>query len=87
MGPVALDRALNDLHTSYTKHVNALRHRSGTLFDARLRQRAMVEIYQGGYEPKEIGDFFGRNKGTVVHAVKKSQQKIERLYLRGEMEK
>lgn len=35
MGPVALDRALNGLHNGYTKHINALRNRSGTLFDAR----------------------------------------------------
>lgn len=41
--------------------------------EARLRQEAMVEMYEEGYGPKEIGDFFNRNKGTVVYAVKKSQ--------------
>jgi putative transposase len=35
MGPVLLDRALNALHTSYTKHVNEDRNREGTLFRSR----------------------------------------------------
>ncbi len=36
---------------------------------ARLRQEAMAAMYEEGYGPKEIGNFFRRNKGTVMHAV------------------
>ena len=35
MGPVLLDRALNGLHMSHTKHINAVRAREGPLIRAR----------------------------------------------------
>ena len=38
--------------------------------ETRRRREAMVSMYEEGYGPKEIGDFFGRDKSTVNHAVR-----------------
>lgn len=38
--------------------------------EARIRQELMVEMYEEGYGPKEIGDYFGRHKGAVSYAVR-----------------
>jgi len=38
---------------------------------ARLRQEIMVRMYEEGYGPREIADYFQRSKGTVSHAVQK----------------
>ncbi|MEA3506197.1 MAG: helix-turn-helix domain-containing protein [Elusimicrobiota bacterium] len=40
---------------------------------AKLRQEAMVEMYKEGYGPTQIGEYFKRDKGTVVYAVKKAE--------------
>lgn len=39
--------------------------------EADIRQRAMAQMYEEGYGPTEIGEYFNRSKGTVSHAVKK----------------
>lgn len=38
--------------------------------ETRIRQRAMVRMYEEGYGPKEIGDYFNRDKGTVAYAIR-----------------
>lgn len=43
--------------------------------EARLRQQAMVEMYEAGYGPTKIGKFFQRDKGAVLYAVRKSKNK------------
>jgi REP element-mobilizing transposase RayT len=42
--------------------------------ETRLRQRIMVEMYAEGYGPTEIGDFFNRDKGTVLYAVRQDDE-------------
>lgn len=38
--------------------------------EARTRQEAMVEMYEEGYGPTEIGNFFNRDKAAVTYAVR-----------------
>lgn len=45
--------------------------------EARIRQKAMVRMYQAGYGPTEIGDYFHRNKGTVMYAVDQHKEQEE----------
>lgn len=40
---------------------------------SKIRQRAMVKMYEAGYGPTEIGRFFNRSKSAVTYAVKKSR--------------
>lgn len=58
----------------YGKSVEALKAPGRTQPEAGIRQEAMVLMYREGYGPTEIADFFGRNKGTVVYAVKKYEE-------------
>ncbi len=36
-----------------------------------IRQEIMITMYKEGYGPTEIGDFFNRDSGTVLYAVRK----------------
>lgn len=38
--------------------------------EARIRQNAMIAMYEEGYGPTEIGDFFNRDKAAVTYAVR-----------------
>lgn len=40
---------------------------------SRVRQKAMVAMYEAGYGPTEIGRFFNRTKSAVTYAVKKAR--------------
>lgn len=53
--------------------VEDLKQPGRTQPEAKLRQRAMVRMYEEGYGPKEIGDYFNREKATVNYAVRKLQ--------------
>lgn len=41
---------------------------------ARARQTAMVALHQAGYSLCEVGRFFDRDHGTVIHALKVIKQ-------------
>ena len=41
--------------------------------EAGIRQEAMARMYEEGYGPTEIGQYFNRDKGTVMHAVNKKE--------------
>lgn len=41
--------------------------------ETRLRQQAMVKMYEAGWGPTEIGEFFQRDKGAVLYAVRKEK--------------
>lgn len=40
--------------------------------EAGLRHEAMVQLYEEGYGPTEIGEYFNRTKGSVMYAVQNS---------------
>ena len=48
------------------------RGRSARVYKARAV--AMTAMYQAGYSSPEIGKFFGRDHGAVLHAVKRVKQ-------------
>ena len=51
--------------------VDDLKGRSRGRRKSAIRHEAMVEMYEEGYGPKEIGEFFNRSKAAVTYAVNK----------------
>lgn len=45
--------------------------------ETEYRQKAMAAMYEKGYGPVEIAEFFNRTKGTVNHAVKKFKSSFD----------
>ncbi|MFB6346937.1 MAG: transposase [bacterium] len=72
-------RSLNEIGKTIAQDhevsLKALRRPGRTQPEARIRQKAMVEMYEEGHGPQAIGDFFNRNKGAVIYAVKKGRKK------------
>ncbi len=50
--------------------IESLRDRGRTQPETRIRQEAMILLYEKGYGPTEIGEFFNRDKGTVAYAIR-----------------
>jgi REP element-mobilizing transposase RayT len=68
-------RSMNEIAESiaeeYDIGVEPLQEPGRAQKEASIRHEAMVEMYEEGYGPTEIGDYFNRNKGSVVYAVNK----------------
>ncbi len=53
--------------------VKILKRRGRSQPVANMRQEAMVEMYEQGYGPTEIGEYFNRSKSTVMHAINRKK--------------
>jgi REP element-mobilizing transposase RayT len=71
----SMDEIVEDILIDDDTSVEALKEPGRSQPEAGLRQTAMVQMYREGYGPTEIGEFFNRNKGSVVYAVQKAQDK------------
>lgn len=73
-GRQTMEKMARAVANEYGVNVKQLKAPGRSQPEARIRQEAMASMYEEGYGPKEIGDFFNRNKGTVVYAVNKHRE-------------
>lgn len=72
-GRTAKDEIVEDVLGERDLSPEDLRESGRSQPEAGLRQQAMVRMYEEGYGPTEIGEYFNRTKGSVMYAVRKDE--------------
>jgi len=65
---------VSEIAAAFGIHDGDIMGRRRTPKIARARQTAMVALYQAGFTLSEVGKFFDRDHGTVIHALKVIKQ-------------
>lgn len=73
-GRASKDEIVQNLLSEKDLSVGDLKEPGRSQPEARLRQQAMVEMYEEGYGPTDIAEYFDRTKGSVMHAVRKNEE-------------
>ncbi len=70
-----IDEIVNELAKAKGVSVKSLKKPGRKAPEVQIRQEAMVRLHEEGYGPTEIGEYFGRSKGTVSYTLKKFNKK------------
>lgn len=66
----SMESIVRDLAHQNDREVADLKKPGRSQPETAIRQKAMVKLYEEGYGPTEIGEYFGRSKSTVMYAVR-----------------